>query len=57
METVANVSLAVGLAALVGGTLMIIFGGPDEPSSEEASASPLVGASPGGGIIGVQGTF
>jgi len=41
MQTVANVGLGIGIAGLVGGTLMIIFGGP----SAEPDASPAKGGS------------
>jgi hypothetical protein len=50
LDTVANIGLGVGLAGLVGGTLMIVFGGAHE-------APVAVSASPDGARLFVRGTF
>jgi hypothetical protein len=50
LDTVANIGLGVGLAGLVGGTLMIVFGGAKE-------APVAVAASPDGARLFVRGTF
>jgi hypothetical protein len=53
METVSHVTLAVGLAGVVAGGLMILLGGADEPAETTAGVAPL----PGGGLLTVGGRF
>jgi hypothetical protein len=60
MQTIANISLGVGIAGLVGGTLMIILGGPDEEAAAgEAppAAAPAVAVTPEGGYVGYTWRF
>ncbi len=52
-ETASNVALAVGLAGLVSGGLMIIFGGPSQP--EQTTADLVV--TPQGGLFTLRGVF
>lgn len=40
LQTVANVSLVVGIAGIVGGTAMILFGGPTETQTAWLDVSP-----------------
>jgi len=65
-QTAANVTLAVGLTALAGGALMIIFGGPsaDSPPSGAPSGTSATSATsatfalgPGSGHLLVGGVF
>ena len=69
-QTVANVSLGVGIAAIVGGVAMIIFGGPKEAEAPTADAPPTTarerephwavdfGEVPGlGGTLGARVTY
>ncbi|MBW2524050.1 MAG: hypothetical protein JRI23_07740 [Deltaproteobacteria bacterium] len=53
MELVSHVTLGIGLAGIVAGSLMIIFGGPDEPAESTAGFAPL----PGGGLLTWGGRF
>lgn len=53
METVSHVTLAVGLAGVVAGGLMILLGGADEPAETTAAIAPL----PGGGLLTLGGRF
>ncbi len=56
LTTVANVSLAVGAAALVAGAAMIVFGAEEEDELGDPAwlnVSPLIGP----GHIGLRGTF
>ena len=55
-ETFATASLVVGIAAALGGTAMIIFGGPGDEADGVAMVPVLVPA-PGGGVVGVVGRF
>jgi hypothetical protein len=69
-QTVANVSLGVGIAALAGGIAMIIFGGPSEPETPAAEPGATaararqprwavdLGSVPGlGGTLGARASF
>jgi len=69
-QTVANVSLGVGIAAIVGGVAMIIFGGPTEAEASAAEPAPNAkrerhphwavdfGPVPGvGGTVGLRATY
>lgn len=53
-ETVANVSLVAGLVGLVGGTAMILFGGPSDPGEETAARLEL---RPAGAGLALRGAF
>lgn len=63
MQTVANVTLGVGIALAVGGAALIVFGGPsgdDAETPDEAVIRSLrVGALPlpGGGAVAISGSF
>lgn len=67
LQTVANVSLGLGIAFMVGGAAMIIFGGPsDDGDGDEGEANlelvptiapTLHGDRIGGATIGVTGRF
>lgn len=50
LSTVANVSVAVGGAALIAGVLMIILGGPEEADAPEAGALRVVPVAGGVGL-------
>ncbi|NUO50051.1 MAG: hypothetical protein HOV80_14440, partial [Polyangiaceae bacterium] len=41
-ETIAYVGLGVGIAGVVAGTMMMIFGGPDEPETKPAASAVIV---------------
>lgn len=51
LQTVANVSLVVGIAGIVAGTAMIVFGGPTE------THAAWLDVSPGGGVLRYRGRF
>lgn len=62
MQTVANVTLGVGIGLAVAGAALIVFGGPgddDEPSDEARIRALRVGAAPlpGGGALAISGSF
>ncbi len=53
LELAANIGLAVGAAATVAGTFMVIFGGETDAPVVGVQASPV----PGGAYLGVTGSF
>ena len=53
LELVSHVTLGVGIAGLVAGGLMIIFGGPSDESTSSAGIAPL----PGGALLSWGGQF
>lgn len=55
LETTAFVALGVGAAAVLGGTLLILFGAPS--SDEDATAQVVPYASTDGGGLGLRGVF
>jgi tetratricopeptide (TPR) repeat protein len=57
LQTIANVSLGVGLALMAGGAAMIVFGGPDEDSESGAEAALQLTPLVGGGFVGLTGRF
>lgn len=59
MQTVANATLGVGLALMAGGAALIIFGRPDDESTDQAGIelSPIVAPTLGGGMVGLTGRF
>lgn len=61
METMSTVGLGVGIAGLVGGAAMIVFGGPKPlaPSAPPKSAvvTPSLEVGPGGAMLRASGSF
>lgn len=57
LQTIANVSLGVGLALMAGGAAMIVFGGPDEDSESGPEAALQLTPLAGGGFVGLTGRF
>lgn len=57
LQTVANVSLGVGGALLIGGVAMIVFGGPEDVDDSESALTltPLLGPKVAG--LGMAGSF
>jgi hypothetical protein len=53
LTTIANVGLGVGVAGIVGGTLMMVFGGPSKPPVPKVGLS----FSPGGAYFQYRMTF
>jgi hypothetical protein len=58
LDVIADVGLGVGIAGLVGGTLMVIFGGPSaQPSSTGAGVTMRGWAGPDGAGLTVRGSY
>jgi hypothetical protein len=56
LDIVADVGLGVGIAGVVAGTMMVVFGGPPKkPAVERAAFAPWVGADGGG--LSLRSTF
>ncbi|MBW2453517.1 MAG: tetratricopeptide repeat protein [Deltaproteobacteria bacterium] len=53
LQTIANVSLGVGIAGLVGGSALFLFGGPSEDETTSASIRGTLG----GGLLEIKGRF
>ncbi|MFO0589375.1 MAG: CDC27 family protein [Polyangiaceae bacterium] len=61
MDTMSTIGLGVGIAGLVGGAAMIVFGGPKplapSPAPKSAVVTPTIEVGPNGAMLRASGSF